>query len=251
MQDMDKEIHDLILNNSDYTDILYNDNRWDVLYNLSPLRENILEWYSFDAKASLLEIGAEFGALTSLFCRKVDKVVSLCENDMQMEAIVHRCRNNSNVQVLENVDDVEGKFDYITIINPKSDVQDTVADTMKFLKEDGKLIISCDNSLALKYFLDNEDRNNTVCVSKKQIKDYLENRDFREIKFYYPLPDFMLPSVIYSETYLPHEGDIRNVNARLDREKYQVMNEDYIYDAICDENIYESMTNSFLIIASR
>ena len=105
--------------------------------------------------------------------------------------------------------------------------------------------------MALKYFLDNDERENTICVSKKQITDYLKNKHFDNIDFYYPLPDFRLPNVIYSEGYLPDEGDVRNVNVHFDKEKYQVMNEDYIYDAMCNENVYEHMTNSFLIIASR
>lgn len=247
----DKEIHDLIIDNEDYLEILNTDERWDVLYNLSPIRENILEWYSFDKNAALLELGGEFGALTPLYCRKVKNVVSVCENDLQKEAIEFRCRSYSGVQVITSIEEVETKFDYITIVNPKTEVANAFDKITKYLKDNGKIIIACDNSLALKYFLDNDERENTICVSKKQITDYLKNQHFDNINFYYPLPDFRLPNVIYSEGYLPDEGDVRNVNVHFDKEKYQVMNEDYIYDAMCNENVYENMTNSFLIIASR
>lgn len=251
MQGIDKEIHDLILNNDNYLDILNSDNRWEVLYHLSPLRENVLEWYSFNKDDSLLEIGGEFGALTSLYCEKVSKVVSVCEDDLQKEAIVHRCKNYSNLQVIKSIQEINDRFDYITIVDPKIDVKQIIDSTAKYLNENGKIIIACDNSLALKYLLDNDERKDTACVSKKLITDYLKKQQFNNINFYYPSPDFRLPNVIYSENYLPHEGDIRNVNVRFDSDKYQVMNEDYVYDAICDEDMYENMANSFLIIASR
>ncbi len=251
MQEIDKQIHDLILNNESYMDILYRDDRWEVLYNLSPLRENLLEWYPFDNRASLLEYGGEYGALTCLFARKTSSVVTLCDNDLQTESIKHRCKELSNVQVVKSIEEIEQRFDYITIINPKTDIQEIIAGVMKFLKDDGKIILACDNSLALKYFLDDEVVKSTICTSKNCITKYLIQQKFSNIEFYYPSPDFRLPNVIYSERYLPQQGDIRNVNVRFDAEKYQVLNEDYIYDAICGENIYENMANSFLIIASR
>ena len=43
---------------------LLEEHSWQILYHLSAIRENILEWYPFDPGASLLEIGAECGALT-------------------------------------------------------------------------------------------------------------------------------------------------------------------------------------------
>lgn len=251
MQEIDKQIHDLILNNDSYMDILYRDDRWQILYNLSPLRENLLEWYPFDKRASLLEYGGEYGALTCLFARKVSGVVTLCDNDLQSESVKHRCKELSNVQVVKSIEEIEQRFDYITIINPKADICETIDSVMKFLKDDGKIIIACDNSLALKYFLNDKVAKDAVCVSKNEITKCLQALRFEHVEFYYPSPDFRLPNTIYSENYLPHEGDIRNVNQCFDSEKYQVLNEDYIYDAACNENLYENIANSFLIFASR
>ena len=51
--------------------ILMENEDWPILYHLSDVRENVLEWYGFDPQASLLEIGAGCGAVTGLFCRRV------------------------------------------------------------------------------------------------------------------------------------------------------------------------------------
>lgn len=251
MFENEMEIHDLIVNNEDYDEILKNDNRWDILYNLSPLRENLLEWYMFDKSATLLEVDGEFGALTSFYCKKVSSVVSLCDNDLQQESIEYRCRMFSNLKVVQNIHEIHDKYDYITIINPKTDVHVLVSKILEHLKTDGQMIIACDNSLSLKYFIEDEKAKSSTSVSRNDIIKFMKQNGFKNIEFYYPSPDFRLPNTIYSENYLPHEGDIRNVNQCFDSGKYQVLNEDYIYDAACNENLYENIANSFLIFASR
>ena len=36
---------------------LLNDTRWPVFYHLSPIRENLLNWFPFQSNATVLEIG--------------------------------------------------------------------------------------------------------------------------------------------------------------------------------------------------
>ncbi|MGI6476115.1 MAG: hypothetical protein ACOX0P_03515 [Candidatus Dojkabacteria bacterium] len=43
---------------------------WPIKYHLSPDRHNLLSWYNFKKKESLLEIGGGCGALTGLFLDK-------------------------------------------------------------------------------------------------------------------------------------------------------------------------------------
>lgn len=249
MQNIEKEIHDIIMSQNNYLDILENDDRWPILYHLSSLRENILEWYSFDKEASLLEIGGEFGALTPLFCKSVKEVICVCENDLQKEAIEHRCKQYSNLKVYEDLSGVQARFDYITIINPQKPIADIIMDCAKNMKETGKIIIACDNSLALKYFADTNKNPNSI--SKKAVSSILRNNHFSNIDFYYPVPDFRLPNSIYSEGYLPKNGDIRNINVSFEEGKYQAFNEEVVYDELCQEDMYEYFADSFLIIASR
>ena len=41
--DIEDELLNIVQNNDDYMEILKNDNRWPILYHLSPIRENLLE----------------------------------------------------------------------------------------------------------------------------------------------------------------------------------------------------------------
>ena len=75
--DIEDELLNIVQNNDDYMEILKNDNRWPILYHLSPIRENLLEWYDYDKNGSVLEIGAGCGAVTGVFCRKTSRVVGI------------------------------------------------------------------------------------------------------------------------------------------------------------------------------
>ena len=56
---------------------LFLSNSWPILYHLSEIRENILEWYSFTDHAKTLEIGSGCGALTGLLSNKSEKVTCI------------------------------------------------------------------------------------------------------------------------------------------------------------------------------
>ena len=50
---------------------------WAVFYHMTPIRENICNWYPFKEHASVLEIGAGCGAVTGILCQKAEKVTAV------------------------------------------------------------------------------------------------------------------------------------------------------------------------------
>ena len=72
--DIENDILELVKNESDVDKIIREDNRWPVLYHLSPVRQNILEWYDFEENADVLEVGAGCGAITGVLSRKANHV---------------------------------------------------------------------------------------------------------------------------------------------------------------------------------
>ncbi|MBR2854438.1 MAG: class I SAM-dependent methyltransferase, partial [Clostridia bacterium] len=50
---------------------------WPTLYHLSPVRENICNWYPFRKDGRILEIGAGCGAITGALCRSGAEVCSV------------------------------------------------------------------------------------------------------------------------------------------------------------------------------
>ena len=62
------------------------------------------------------------------------------------------------------------------------------------------------------------------------------------------MPDYKLPEVIYSDEYLPKAGDLRNMVKVYDRDRFELFNEDIVYDQLCDDELIDYFANSFLVI---
>jgi len=72
--DIENIILDIVKKNEDYAEILHNTDDWAIFYHLTPLRSNLMSWYDFDKKSTLLEIGGGCGAFSGMFSEKLDKV---------------------------------------------------------------------------------------------------------------------------------------------------------------------------------
>lgn len=80
---------------------------YEELYHLSKIRQNLLDWYEFDGYAKLLEIGAECGALTGLFSKKVSQVVAFDEDEDKCTVNRARFSGNDTVTVVSSAEYVD------------------------------------------------------------------------------------------------------------------------------------------------
>ena len=277
--DIEDELLNIVQNNDDYMEILKNDNRWPILYHLSPIRENLLEWYDYDKNGSVLEIGAGCGAVTGVFCRKTSRVVGIELSKRRSMINATRNAKYGNLEIIVgNFEDIQiiEKFDYVSLIgvleysplyiNCESPFEDMVKRAKGFLKDDGKLIIAIENKMGLKYLagatedhtgvpFDGVNNYETIdyvkTLSKPEIIDLLRNAGYKKIEFYYPMPDYKMPNVIYSDNRLPNVGELRNIINVFDRERYQTFNEEIVFDQLIKDGLFDYFANSFLIFASK
>lgn len=277
--DIEDELLNIVQNNDDYMEILKNDNRWPILYHLSPIRENLLEWYDYDKNGSVLEIGAGCGAVTGVFCRKTSRVVGIELSKRRSMINATRNAKYGNLEIIVgNFEDIQiiEKFDYVSLIgvleysplyiNCESPFEDMVKRAKGFLKDDGKLIIAIENKMGLKYLAGATEDHTGVpfdgvnnyenidyvkTLSKPEIIDLLRNAGYKKIEFYYPMPDYKMPNVIYSDNRLPNVGELRNIINVFDRERYQTFNEEIVFDQLIKDGLFDYFANSFLIFASK
>jgi len=117
--DIEEKLLELVRQYESYEELLINESDWTYLYHLSPVRENLLEWYDFGSGKSLLEIGSGCGAMTGLFCNKCARVVA---NDLsRRRSTINAYKNKSadNLEILVgNFEDIriDEKFDFVTLI---------------------------------------------------------------------------------------------------------------------------------------
>lgn len=274
--DIEDELLEIVKTTSDYSKILENDTRWPILYHLSPIRQNIINWYPFKDNASCLEIGGGCGAITGALCDSLAevKVVELSKRRATINFERHKQYNNLEIYVA-NLNDIKfnQKFDYITLNGvleyagsfTKTDepYKDFLKQIKQYLKPDGKLIIAIENRYGLKYFSGaKEDHtakvfdgitgylgNDTVrTFGKKELETLLSESGYTNQNFYYPHPDYKMPMEIYSEDWLPSATTLLSPAPNYDYEKYELFDTPEAFKGIIENGQYEFFANSFLII---
>lgn len=255
---------------------LYSSSEWPILYHLSDIRENLLEWYPFGKNDQILEIGSGCGALTGLLSRRAKEVT--CIELSEKRSLINAYRNQqcNNVKIMiGNFQDIQikDKYDYVTLIgvweyaglyiDDKNPYVEMLERIKRYLKKDGKIIIAIENKTGLKYWNgatedhtgcfysslnDYIDDKNVRTFSKQEIKTILKRIGISKYNFYYPMPDYKLPETIYSDALLPEPGAERNYGKDYSTCRVYNFYDDAVSDQICKDGMFTYFANSFLII---
>lgn len=265
----------------DFNQIIWEHKSWPILYHLSHIRGNVVEWIPFKPGASVLEIGSGCGAITGTLAKKAERVV--CIELSERRSLINAYRNSEcdNIEIkLGNFGDVEAglteKFDYIMLIgvleyaglyvqsaNPYDDFLSMVS---RHLKPDGKIVVAIENRLGLKYWsgyqedhlggffksLEGYTREDGVrTFSRKELLEIARRQGFVNSEIYYPYPDYKLPSTIYSDDYLPKVGELSPKFRNYDRDRLVLFNEEKAFDALISSGLFGEFSNSFVMIMQK
>ncbi len=278
--DIEDEIIGLIANREDnnYTEDVLNHFTWPTYYHLSPIRQDIVNWYPFKEGAEVLEIGCGLGAITEVLCEKCEKVTAVEMSKRRATATLLRCRQKENLEIIVgNLNDIrfEKTFDYITLIgvleyqgsytDGSNPYEDFLTKIKGLLKPDGKLIVAIENKFGLKYWCGAREDHTGLpfdginqykignkgvrTFSREELKNLLINSGFENTYFYYPLPDYKFPLYIYSENHLPKDTKgwapyyVPNGSTL-------IADETKLYEEIIKNNVFEFFANSFLVECS-
>jgi GT2 family glycosyltransferase/SAM-dependent methyltransferase len=254
MKKIDKEIQTLLTSaEGDCRKLLEDNHRLDYLYALSDQRQMLLEWYPFDPQASLLQVGADYGAMTGLYCRKVSQVTVLDEDELAFKTVAVRYPETKNLSCVQNTltvyaDQAETQYDYVVMAGQDQVINDeTVQAAKKLLKKDGILILAVPNLLGMKYWAGTAREEHSL--SKKGLLQLLNPAD-AAARFYYPMPDYRTPITVYSDEYLPKKGDLTRVMSAYDYPEYHAMDAGEGFDVVCEEGVFDQYANSYLVFWS-
>ena len=277
--DIENVLLDLVTNQSDVIEILKKDNRWPILYHLSPVRQNILEWYPFKEGATVLEVGAGCGAMTGVLCRKAKRVV--CNDLSKRRSLINANRNKQydNLEIIVgNFNDVvfEQKFDYITLIGVleyanyytagEQPFRTFLANIKKLLNPGGTVLIAIENKFGLKYwagaredhtgqYFDSlEGYHNTESqvrtFGKGELNKIVLDAGYNNVEFYYPFPDYKFPQQIFSDDNLPKAEDLICSQVTFDNSRMILFDETTVFGELLKENQFPFFSNSFFVEAS-
>ena len=257
LQNEEARIANYILQNdlSEYEKIIEREQDIDIVQSLSPIRKNILNWYPFKENCRILEIGANFGEVTEVFIEKASEVVAIEENEKKAEAIQKRYEKASNLKIivdkLENIN-IEEKFDYCIIYSPK-----LIKYALNYTKLDGKILLATNNRFGICYFAgaskngriyDTIQNEKQDLYSKQEIEEELSKLQIKNYKFYYPLPNYKMPNVIFSSDYLPNENTTKLMyNIMYEKGSVVVFDELKAIKQLTKNKQFEFFANSYLV----
>lgn len=136
------------------------------------MKNNSLNWYNFRENASILEVEAE-----------------------------------------QDLSKINEKYDYVIFYDLEE-----VLEVKKLLKENGTAILLVDNKFGISYFAGGKPKSGKVydTITKNDGKTFSKNNIEKKLqelnlnyRFYYLLPNFTKPDVIFTQNYLPTENSTK------------------------------------------
>ena len=246
---------------------------WPTFYHLSPVRENICNWYPFRKEGRILEIGAGCGAITGALCRSGAEVcavdLSLRRSTINYER--HKAYSNLHLYV-GNLNDIkfEEPFDYVIVngvleyaglfTEGEDPFRTFLTNIRSYLKPEGRLLLAIENRFGLKYFAGAQEdhlgkayagirgyegEKGIRTFSKSELTALLQASGFEYTRFYYPYPDYKFPLEIFTDETLKtqHYGKPYQV---FDRDRWVLFAEEPVAAVLAEDGAAAALANSFL-----
>jgi O-antigen biosynthesis protein len=257
---------------------------WPTEYHLSRFRHGLLRPLGIPAGSKVLELGCGCGAITRYLGEIGADVVAVEGSLPRARVAAERCRDLPNVRVF--VDDLlqfetDERFDFVLLIgvleyaavfsrqeNPFTHYLHSVTG---FLASGGRVVVAIENKLGLKYFngcaedhlgsrffgiQDLYGPKTARTFGRRELIAQLSAAGLPHTYFYYPFPDYKLPSVVLSETALvDREFDAVDLLARCHARDYtgspyRSFDDALAFSALHDNGLVADLSNSFLVVAT-
>ncbi len=262
----------------EYQRIIEEKQSWPILYHLSALRENIVEWLPVTKDMKVLEVGAGCGAITGALARKAGEVtcIDLSGKRSRINAYRHMDADNVTIHV-GNFQDIEPDlatdYDYVCLIGVFEYAQAYIQSDKPYesflnilkrhVKPEGHIAIAIENKFGLKYWAGcREDHLGTYFAGLENYPDggvvRTFTRDglleiarkcgFAEAQMYYPYPDYKFMTSLYSDERLPQVGELSLNLRNFDRDRLQLFDEKKVFDTIIQEKQFPLFSNSYMLL---
>ena len=251
---------------------------WPILYHLSELRENIVDWLPMDKNMRVLEVGSGCGAITGALARKAGEVtcIDLSKQRSLINAYRHADCDNVTIHV-GNFQDIEPDlpcdYDYVCLIGVfeygqsyiggETPFEDFYKIIKKHVKSGGKLVIAIENKFGLKYWAGcREDHLGTFfsgiedypegggvrTFSRKGLEDIFKKCGETKYSFYYPYPDYKFMTTLFSDKRLPMVGELSDNLRNFDRDRMMLFDEKNAFDSLIKEEMFPFYSNSYMVV---
>lgn len=163
---------------------------------LAKLKKNIISWYPISEGQTVLQIGQEEEIFAELKT-KTEKVTVIDEKSLKS---------------------TPNQYDFVVLIgtfeklNTEKEILDLLHFAQNAISDNGKILLAMQNKFGMKYWAGDDDYESIISskenvLSFPKIKNLLNALNLK-FKFYYPLPDYRLTNVIYTDDFMPSNDSI-------------------------------------------
>lgn len=280
---IEDEILEIVKNVSrvEYPKIIEERKSWPILYHLSPLRGNIVDWLPIKPGDKVLEIGSGCGAITEKLSQKAKSVTCVDLSAKRSHINAYRNQDRDNIEIhVGNFNDIEpslpedfdfacmiGVFEYgQSYIHTETPYEDFLKIMKKHVKNSGCIVIAIENKFGLKYWAGcKEDHVGTYfsglegypeggsarTFTRTGLERIFRNCGVDQYSFYYPYPDYKFPTTVYSDRRLPNLGELTDNMRNFDRDRMVLFNEKYVFDGIIRDQMFDVFSNSYLVVIGK
>jgi precorrin-6B methylase 2 len=255
---------------------------WPSEYHLSRKRSQLLSGFSFDQNARVLEVGCGCGAITRYLGETFKSVVSVEGSITRAHLARQRVSDLDNVTVINSpFQDLVftkkfdiifciGVFEYSHLFVSGTDPYDEVlSNFQKHITPSGSVVMAIENQFGMKYFASSrEDHVNKMhegiegypnnhsgvrTFGREELKNRLA-KHFKHINFYYPYPDYKMPTCVLNEQMLCSgtAGELISQITSRDYagQKHKLFDEGFATLELDKNKQLPFFANSFLVVAS-
>ncbi len=257
---------------------------WPTEYYFSRSRHCLVRPLELPSGDRVLELGCGCGAITRYLGEIGAQVVAVEGSLARARVAAERCRDLANVRVV--VDDLlsfesDERFDCILLIGVleyaalfsgrEKPFEHYLQAVSRFLAPGGRVVIAIENKVGLKYFngcgedhigvpffgvQDLYGTRTARTFGRRELIALLSASGLSQVRFYYPFPDYKLPTVVLSENALTDPGfDAVDLLARCHARDYagspyRSFDEVLAFSVLHTNGLVADLSNSFLIVAT-
>ena len=264
---------------SEYNEKIAQEKNWAILFSLSHIRRNAIEWLPVSQGQKVLEIGSADGALTAVLAEKSGSVTCVEPSAEKNRMNELRNRNREGIEIyqgtwMEAAEHLKGSYDWIFLMGALEEASvwmagndpwtELLKSVKQYLAPGGRIVLASDNRLGLRYFAGcrepyskeyfrgvegYEEGAQKKTFSRPELEKMIKSAGLEQAEFYYPYPDYHLPMTVYSDDHLPKVGELWDNLRNFDQERYILFDETKAFDHIIEDDLFPIFSNSFLVVA--
>ena len=239
---------------------------YQVLYQYSPLRENVVDFLPIHKNHRVLEIGSGCGAVTGALSRKAASVT--CVEASKEKSLVNAHRHSDCDNIVIHVGDwnqieknLEADYDFICLIDVFEEYElcESFVNTLqKHLTTGGHIVMVLPNKYGMKFFAGarnaaSEDYFASIETprrgfSRNGLLKLFAKCGVQDAAFYYPYPDYRFATAIYSDVYKPGKGELSNNRQNFEGDRMVLFDEKAAFDGVIEDGLFNVFANSFVAV---